>query len=170
MEMVRTKVLLAKGVQDRLNSQLCRAHSNEDTSGKNGVYEPGGISHRQIAVSDRRDNTIREVGSRMDWRNLVRSCEPLGEAWGRGEHILKESVHGSPAFFHDPSMYDTANAISAVGKRNPPYPAVPHDVDANIALGNRRITSGSLKMREDRHFAEIWQRFALTQSAAEQGG
>src|SRR5499426_443912 len=124
VEMVGTKILLVKGVQNRLNGQLCRAHSNEDTSGKNGVHEPGGIADRQIAVSDSRDNTIREVGSRMDWRNLLRSCEPLGEAWGRGEYIRKESVHGSPAFFYDPSMHDTANAISAVGKRNPPYPAV----------------------------------------------
>ena len=77
--MIGTKVLLAKGVQDRLGSQLCRSHRDEDTSGKNGIDEPGGISDSQIAVSNSRDNTIREVGRCMDWSDTLRSCEPLGE-------------------------------------------------------------------------------------------
>src|SRR5262245_27873149 len=104
----------------------------------------------------------------MDRGNASRSCEPLSEAWGCGEYFLEESVHGSPPFFHDSGMQDTANAIGAVGKRNPPYPAVSHDVNTNVAIGHRWIAPGSLKMREDRHFSKVRQRFALPQTAAEQ--
>jgi hypothetical protein len=65
-------------------------------------------------------------------------------------------------------MQDTADAIGPVSKRNPPYPAVSHEVDTNIAVGNRWIALGSLEMREERYFPQVWQQFALSQRASEQ--
>jgi hypothetical protein len=66
-------------------------------------------------------------------------------------------------------MQNTADAIGPVSKRDPPYPAISHEVDANIAVGNRWVALGSLKMGEEGHLPQVWQQFALSQRASEQG-
>ena len=66
-------------------------------------------------------------------------------------------------------MQDTADAISPISKWNPPYPALSHEVYTNIAIGNRWVALGSLKMGKEPDFPQVWQQLALSPCASEQG-
>ena len=162
----RLEAAVGERAQDRLRGELARTQRDVHTAREDRVHEGDGIADGHEAIADDRRVDVGEVRLPMDRADALGVRETRCDRRAAGDHRRVEVVGRARPRPDRPRVHDGAHAGEVVGQRDPPEPAVAHDVDADVALVLARESVGATEVGEERDLAEIRAPAAL----AEPGG